>query len=176
MKHIGRYLKGTRTKGIIMKPTNNLQIDCFVDADFAGLWGYEDELDPTSVKSRSGFLFMLGGCPISWSSRLQSEIALSTMEAEYVAMSMAMKDLIPLQRIVKTIMEAVGLDPDLKSTMKSEVWGDNRRALILAKLEPHRMMLCSKHYALKYNCFRYTIKESSIGLNKIGTKDQPADI
>ena len=65
MKHIGRYLKGTRTKGIIMKPTNNLQIDCFVDADFAGLWGYEDELDPTSVKSRSGFLFMLGGCPIS---------------------------------------------------------------------------------------------------------------
>ena len=119
---------------------------------------------------------MLGGCPISWSSRLQSEIALSTMEAEYVAMSMAMKDLIPLQRIVKTIMEAVGLDPDLKSTMKSEVWEDNAGALILAKLEPPRMTLRSKHYALKYHWFRFQIKDLAIGLNKIGTKEQLADI
>ena len=98
------------------------------------------------------------------------------MEAEYVAMSMAMKDLIPLQRIVKTIMEAVGIDPDLKSTMKSEVWEDNAGALILAKLEPPRMTLRSKHYALKYHWFRYKIKELDIGLNKIGTKQQLADI
>ena len=91
MKHIGRYLKSTRDKGIIMTPTEKLQLDCFVDADFAGLWNYEKDIDPTSVKSRSGFLFMLGGCPISWVSRLQSEIALSTMESEYVAMSVSMK-------------------------------------------------------------------------------------
>lgn len=96
-----------------MKPTKNQQIDCFVDADFTGLWGYEDEKDPTSVKSRRGFLFMLCGYPISWSSRLQNEIALSTTDAEYVAMSMAMNNFIPLQRIVKTIIKAVGLDPEL---------------------------------------------------------------
>ena len=176
MKHIGPYLKGTRDKGTIMTPSENLQLDCYVDADFAGLWNYEEDMDPTSVKSRSGFLFMLGGCPISWVSRLQSEIALSTMESEYVAMSVAMKDLIPLQRIVKTVIEAVGLDPEIQSTLKSEVWEDNAGALILAKLEPPRMTLRSKHYALKYHWFRYKVKELSIGLNKIGTKEQLADI
>ena len=147
MKHIGRYLKGTHDKGISMKPSKDLQIDCFVDADFAGLWNYEDNLDPTSVKSRSGFLFMLGGCPISWTNRLQSEIALSTMESKYVAMNMAMKDLILLQRIVKTIVKAVGLDSEIQATIKSEVWKDNAGALILAMLEPPHMTLRSKHYA-----------------------------
>ena len=77
------------------------------------------------------------------------------MEAEYVAMSMEMKDLIPLQRIVKTILKAVGLDPDLKATMKSEVWEDNAGALILAKLELPRMTLRSKYYALTYHWSRF---------------------
>ena len=147
-----------------------------MDAGFAGLWNYEEDIDPTSVKSRSGFLFMLSGCPISWVSRLQSEIALSTMESEYVAMSLAIKYLIPLQRIVQTIIKAVCLDPDIQPTLKSEVWEDNAGALILAKLEPPRMTLRSKHYALKYHWFRYKIKELDIGLNKIGTKQQLADI
>ena len=176
MKHIGRYLKGTRDKGIIMRPTTELQLDCYVDADFAGLWNYKVDTDPTSVKSRSGFLFMLGGCPISWVSPLQSEIALSTMESKYIAMSVAMKDLIPLQRIVQTIIEAVGLDPEIRATLKSEVWEDNAGALLLAKLEPPRMTLRSKFYALKYHWFRYKVKELNIGLNKIGTKEQLADI
>ena len=176
MKHIDRYLKGTRTKGIIMKPTKNLQIYLFVDADIAGLWGYEDPNDPTSVKSRSGFLFMLGGYPISSSSRLQNEIDMSTTESGYVAMSMEMKDLIPLQHIVKNIIKAVRLDPEILSTMKVEVWEDNAGALILAKLEPPRMTLRSKHYAIKYHRFHYKVKELSIGLNKIGTKEQLADI
>ena len=94
-----------------MKPSKELQLDCYVDGDFYGLWKYEEDIDLTSVKSRSGFLFMPGGCPISWVSRLQQEIALSTMESEYVAMIVAMKDLMPLQRIVKTNIKAVELDP-----------------------------------------------------------------
>ena len=113
MNHIGRYIKGTRDKGIIMKPSMKLQIDCYVDSDFASLWNHEKSTDPTSVKIRSEFLFTLGECPISWVSRLQSEIALSTMEAEYVAMSVTMNERIPLQRIVKTIIEAAGLNPDI---------------------------------------------------------------
>lgn len=60
--------------------------------------------------------------------------------------------------------------------MKSEVWENNAGALILAKLEPPCMTLRSKHYALKYHWFRFKVKELSIGLNKIGTKEQLADI
>ena len=59
LKRIGRYLKGTKDKGIFMKPQSSLQIDCYVDADFAGLWNHEDTIDPTSVRSCSGFLLLL---------------------------------------------------------------------------------------------------------------------
>lgn len=69
---------GTLDKGIIMKPTSEFQLDYYVDADVAGLWNYGEDIDPISVKSRSGLVFMLGGCLISWVSRLQSEIVLST--------------------------------------------------------------------------------------------------
>ena len=45
LKHIERYLKGTMDKGLILTPTDKLQVDCFPDADFAGLYGYEDVQD-----------------------------------------------------------------------------------------------------------------------------------
>ena len=64
MKRIGRYLKGTKDKGINMIPNKSLLLECFVDADFAGLWGYENDQDPTCVKSRAGYIFLIGGCPI----------------------------------------------------------------------------------------------------------------
>jgi len=57
-----------------------------------------------------------------------------------------------------------------------KVWEDNAGALILARLEPPRMILCSKHYTLKYHWFRYKVKELSIGLYTIGRKEQLADI
>ena len=167
IKHIGRYLKGTRDKGITLKPTKDLKIDCFVDADFAGLWGYEDDQDPTSVRSRSGFLFIVGGCVISWSTKLQTEIALSTMESEYIAMSMAMKELIPLRRTVIAICEGLELSTDLISSIQSDVWEDNAGALALAKLEPPRMTPRSKHYSIKYHWFREFINSDSIVLKKL---------
>ena len=46
IKRILRYLKGTRTKGMHICPTSKYNVDCYVDADFAGLWGSEDEQDP----------------------------------------------------------------------------------------------------------------------------------
>ena len=63
LKRIGRYLIGTRTKGLIFNASNSLNIDMFVDADFAGLWGVEDPNEPASIKSRTGFVIRIGGCP-----------------------------------------------------------------------------------------------------------------
>ena len=177
LKRIGRYLKGTRDKGIIMKKSKSLKLDLYVDADFAGQWSYENDMDPTSVKSRSGWLVTIGGSPIAWVSRLQSEISLSTMEAEYVALSSSMKDLLPLKRIVKAVAVGLGLSEDLIATIQSDVWEDNSGALTLAKLEPPRYTPRSKHYALKYHWFRELIYyDNSIMLNKIDTKEQLADI
>ena len=95
IKRIGRYLKGTANRGLIINPNKlteeGLKIDCFPDADFAGLYGYENPSDPTCVKSRTGFLITICGCPVLWQSKLQSETALSTMEAEIIALAHSCK-------------------------------------------------------------------------------------
>jgi hypothetical protein len=77
-------------------PTNDLKLDLWVDADFAGLWNMEDVQDPASVRSRSGFVATLGGVPVLWGSKLMTEIMLSTTEAEHCSACMAMKQFIPL--------------------------------------------------------------------------------
>ena len=85
IKRIGRYLIATRDKGLIYQPTNDLKtLECYVDADFAGNYSQEYNDDPNSAKSRSGCVIKYANCPIIWYSRLQTEIALSTTEAEYI--------------------------------------------------------------------------------------------
>ena len=98
------------------------------------------------------------------------------MESEYVAISMAMKELLPLQRIVLEICHNLKVDLDKIATIKSELWEDNAGALALAKLEPPRMTPRSKHYALKYHWFREFVRLGKVGLNKISTDFQLADI
>lgn len=77
-KRVLRYLKGTADSGIIFKKQLG-PVEGFVDADWGGC--LEDR------KSQTGYLFMLGGGPISWDSRKQKTVALSTTEAEYMAMA-----------------------------------------------------------------------------------------
>lgn len=103
VKRILRYLNGTKDKGMLFCPTNELRVDCYVDADFAGLWGVEPDQDPVSVKSRTGYLIKFMGCPLLWVSKLQTQIALSTMESEYIALSQSMRDLISIQEILKEV-------------------------------------------------------------------------
>jgi hypothetical protein len=98
---IGRYLKGTLDKGLILKPSKDFKIDCYPDADFAGLWTRDDKQDPHCVRSRTGYVINLANCPVLWKSKLQTEIALSTMEAEYVALSASCKELFPLIDLYK---------------------------------------------------------------------------
>jgi len=62
VKSIGRYLLGTKTKGLILNPSKLLKIDCHVDADFVGLWSYEDIQDPACVKSRTGYMICVADC------------------------------------------------------------------------------------------------------------------
>ena len=97
IKMIVRYLAGMADKGTIFSPNDNFKIDCCVDADFAGLHGQESENNPLSARSRTGYILFFCGCPVLWKSQLQSEMALSTFHAEYVALSAAMRQLIVVQ-------------------------------------------------------------------------------
>jgi hypothetical protein len=176
LERIGQYLKGTMTKGLVLKPVDILNIECFVDADFAGLWPFEDKQDPSCVKSRTGFAICLSGCPVVWSSKLQTDIATSTMEAEYNALSQAMREVLPFKNLVGIVARHVGYTDDMVTTMKVTVWEDNAGALSLANLEPGRITPRSKHYAIKYHWFRSKLKPNNISIIKIESAMQKADI
>ncbi|KAL7478471.1 hypothetical protein ACHAW6_004237 [Cyclotella cf. meneghiniana] len=64
IKRIGRYLKTTRDKGLILKSWALLKVDAFPDADFAGLYGHVNITDLECVKSRTGFLITVLDCPV----------------------------------------------------------------------------------------------------------------
>ena len=90
-----------------MKPISELTIDCYLDADFAGLWNKEDHDDENCVKSRTRYVLCISECPVLWITCLQEGISLSMMEAEYVALSMAMRNLLPFKRLVQAIFTRV---------------------------------------------------------------------
>jgi hypothetical protein len=176
IERIGLYLKSTQDQGLILKPTGRLDIDCYVDADFAGLWPHEDKNDPTCVKSRTGFVICISDCPVIWSSKLQTDIATSTMEAEYNGLSLCMRDLLPFKRLFLAVANGIGLADDVLTTFKTTVWEDNNGALTLAKMEPGRMTPRSKHYAVKYHWFRSHLSPNQVEIDKIDTNLQKADI
>ena len=135
LKRIGRYLKGTLDKGLILTPSHDLKIDCYPDADFAGLWNRDSRNDPHSVQSRTGYVICLSVCPVLWISKLQTEISLSTMEAEYVALSASCRDLFPLIDISKEICSALLVTPPESAQMHIKIHEDNLGTVILAKLK-----------------------------------------
>ena len=172
-----KYLKKTRDKGLILNPDKAkvLDIVSYVDADFAGLWNKDEEHDPHTVRSRGGWVILVGGCPVVWRSKLISEICLSTMESEYISLSTSCWDLLPLQNIVKEVGASLGLPSRELSEIKSTIWEDNQSALKLANLELPYMTNRSKHICIKYHWFC-----SHVGklweVRPISTEDQLADI
>eukprot|EP00957_Ditylum_brightwellii_P034586 2622524-Ditylum_brightwellii.AAC.1 len=80
---------------MIINPTDDLTLDCYVDSKFTGLWGQEDSQDSLSIKSITGFVLALGTTPILWVSKLQIEISCTTMEAENIALAHIMRELLP---------------------------------------------------------------------------------
>lgn len=174
LERIGQYLRKTEDKGLIFRPSGIFEIDCHVDSDFSGLWGYEDPLEPSVAKSRTGYVISISNCPVIWASKLQTSIALSTMEAEYNALSTAMRELLPFRNVVTTIARATGIE-EVVSTFKTTVHEDNAGCLTLANMEPGRITARTKHYAIRTHWFRSHLSDS-IKIQKIGTEVQKADI
>ena len=175
IKRIIRYLIATRNRGILFKPNLDEGLDCYVDADFCGLYGHEDEQDPVSVKSRTGFVLTLFGCPIIWSSKLQTDITLSSTAAEYVAFSMAMRELLPMRVLLQEIGAKMNLPAITKSMVRSTVFEDNQGCLSLVNVP--KMSARNKYLSLKYHFFRNEIgEEKGIVAVYVNTLEQKADI
>ena len=92
---------------------------------------------------------MYAGCPITWLSKLQTEIALSTTEAECIALSQAMREVIPFMNLMQEIDDIFGLhNPSPKIHCK--VFEDNRSCIKVA--ESPKFTPRTKHIAIKYHC------------------------
>jgi hypothetical protein len=173
VKWIGRYLLKTKDEGMILTPSNR-SFDCYVDAGFAGDFIKEYGDNPNLARSRTGYVIMYAGCPITWSSKLQTEIALSSTEAEYIALSQALRDVIPLMELMKE-MTARGFEVgNVKPRVHCEVFEDNSGALIMAT--EHKTRPRTKHIAVKYHHFRQYVENGEITVHPISTNDQCADM
>jgi hypothetical protein len=159
--------------GMIVKPTGDLSVDCYVDADFAGLHGRDPDRSPSSAKSRTGYIITLGGCPILWKSHLQTEISLSTLEAEYSALSSSMRTLLPLRSMLIEIIEGIKLPHIFQSTVKCQVFEDNNGALLLATKQ--RITNRTKYFQVKWHFFWSHVRDGTIQIVKVDTQEQWAD-
>ena len=136
---------------------SKLGLQCYVDADNGG--------DINCRKSTSEYVYTFGGTAICWVSRLQKIITLSSWEAEYVAITKAMKEMIWLQTFVRE------LDQDHDMTMLCK---DSQSATQLAKNSVSHAR--TKHIHLRYHFITSTLEDGVLVLEKIAGSQNPADI
>lgn len=151
VKRIVQYLKSTKEKGLIFNVDHSAGIECYVDADFTGGYKNGQSNNAHNCMSRTGYIIKYATCPIVWSSKLQTMIALSTTEAEYMALSTAMREVIHIKQLMEELKENMVNIIDQKPKMKINVFEDNVGAVelgCLPKLRPR-----TKHIAIQYHHF-----------------------
>jgi hypothetical protein len=175
VRWIGRYLKGTRTDGTILKPNNERGLEVFVDADFAGNWDPQlAGIDRSTARSRHGFYICYGGIPIAYKSSLQQEIALSSTESEITGMSYALRDAIPVMRLLDELRDR-GYPINKNGThVHCKVFEDNSGAIEIARIKKFRPR--TKFLNNRLFHFRTYVDRGMISIHPINTKLQPADI
>jgi hypothetical protein len=119
---------------------------------------------------------MYGGCPIVWASTLQTEFALSTTEAEYLALSTALCNTIPIpiMQMGREIKSHLGLPMQTVPTVWCKAFKDNLGAIELAKVP--KMRQHTKHINAKYHHFCKYVAQGIIVVEYIRTHYQLADI
>jgi hypothetical protein len=159
VKRILRYLAGTLDHGLCYtRTTGKSWFVGYSDSDLAG--------DVDSSKSTTGCLFFLGTSLVSWQSVKQRVVALSSCEAEYVAMTTAATQALWLSRLFADLLG--------RKIEVVELRVDNKSALALAKNPVFHDR--SKHIRIKHHFIRDCVEEGSIKTEFIPTVDQLADI
>ena len=173
VKMILRYLKGTRDKGMIVKLRDDLKIDAYADADFAGLYRREPDTDPVSAKSRMGYIMFLAGCPVLWKSQLIQEICLSSTHSEYVTLSSCLRVVMPFQELLKEMARELGLPQALQATIRSTAFEDNSAALQLATEQ--RTTNRTRYFHVKWHWFWEHVKDGTVNIERVETSENRSD-
>ncbi|KAK4699290.1 hypothetical protein P7C70_g6971, partial [Phenoliferia sp. Uapishka_3] len=160
VKRIFRYLAGTPHYGLLYSKSDDSigVFDAFSDADHAG--------DHDSRKSTSGFVVRMAGTAISWLSRLQKSVSISTTEAEYMGLSACAMEVVWL----RALFSELGFrQPD--TTL---IRGDNMGSISLAKHPTAHQR--TKHIAIHYHFTRDKVSTKEVILKWIPTADMVADV
>ena len=155
--HLLKYIKGSMDRELIYKSDSKLQIEGYCDADWA--------TNADNRRSTTGYVFYLSGAPITWKSKLQSTVALSSCEAEYMALTAAAQEAMYLRKL--------SLDFGLMIDKPTTIYEDNKSAIMMSN-NPS-MHKASKHIDLKYHFVREAIEANIIKLEYVETKKQKAD-
>jgi hypothetical protein len=174
VKHICRYLLGTRDKGLILDLRDD-SFDCWVDASHASEWsGKGAENDPNTARSRMGYTICCAGCPMLWASKMQTEIAPSSTKAEYIALSKSMREFLPLMWLLEEV-QARGIKGNAKPCkVHCRVFKDNEGAIEIATVPKKRPR--TKHLNIKYHHFREEVKKGTVSICHVRTEKQMADM
>ncbi len=158
VKRIFRYLRGTVNYGLLY--TENGSPDCvgFSDADWAG--------DLNDRKSTSGYTFLMNGAAVSWRSKKQTCVALSTAEAEYIALSAAAQEALWMRQLLANLN--VNFDEPVK------IYEDNQSAICMSKNPQFHGR--SKHIDIKYHFVRDQVEKKTITVRYCPTGSMLADI
>jgi len=161
LKRILRYLAGTKNLGITYSktannPDNNI-FHGFADAAFAN---HDDH------KSTSGYVFLAAGGAITWKSKKQTTIALSTTQAEYVALSEAAREACWL----RNLFDELGYPQENPTLIK----GDNDGSISMAKNQQFHNR--SKHIAIRWHWVRELIEQNLVTIENCRDPEQTADV
>jgi hypothetical protein len=132
------------------------------------------EVEGVTARSRSGYIIKYANCPVVWASRLQTEIALSSTESEYVSLSQSLREVLPLMRLTTELSKA-GFNMTTKvPRIHCSAFEDNSGALEMANTP--KMRPRTKHMNIKYHHFRDAVQKGLVTIHAINTLDQLADI
>lgn len=159
VKHIYRYLRGTSDLALLYQRGEDNYLSGFTDADWAG--------DLHDRKSSTGFAFLLGSTPVTWNSKKQPTVALSSTEAEYMALTESTKEAIWLRRLLGKLQLLNLQTPTI-------IHGDNQGSLNLAHNPIYHGR--TKHVEVRHHFIREKILSQEIALKYVPTREQVADI
>ncbi|KAG5870029.1 hypothetical protein JTB14_027256 [Gonioctena quinquepunctata] len=155
VQHIFRYLKGSKNKRLAYNKTYNPKLVKPTDASYA------DSLDDR--KSHSGYIGFYGNAAVTWTSKKLRIVAVSTTEAEYMALSLSCRKLMWMSYVLE----------DLKNNIHCLLRCDNQAAIHISSNQILHSR--SKHIDVHFHYVRERIIEKAVDINYISTKENVAD-
>lgn len=162
-KRVLRYIKKTRDLALTYTPTDD-PLTGYTDSDWAG--------DVTDRKSTSGYVFNLHGAAISWKSKKQTFVALSSTEAEYIGCSEAAREAVWIRRLYEDLTSRERIPEE--QIHPQLIYADNQGAIKIS--ENSKICDRTKHIEIKYHFVRDARERRQIELQYLPTAEMTADI